>query len=89
VQERRFGDDAYDDNDDGTFVGQGRWCTMTPEDSVKETEVNSQTVSILFSPVSTQIYINYISSLHCSVENCTASFQLSRAFLTAEAVISY
>jgi len=75
-------------DDDGTVVGQGRWCTMTPEDSVKETEVNSQIVNILFSPVSTQIHIIALS-LHCSVENCTASFQLARVLLTAEAIIPY
>jgi hypothetical protein len=70
VQERRC-------DDDGTVVGQGSWCTMTPDDSVKETQVNSQTVSILFSPVSTQIHTTAVS-LHCSVENSTATFQLAR-----------
>jgi len=50
VQERRFDDDGDGGGGGGggTVVGQGRWCTMTPEDSVKETEVNSQIVSIYF-----------------------------------------
>ena len=50
---------------------------MTPELYVKETDVNSQIVSILFSPVSTQIHI-IASSLHCSVEDSPAFCQLAR-----------
>lgn len=81
VQDRRF-------DGDGTVVGQERWCTMTPEGCFKETEVNSQIVSILFSPVSTQIHV-IASSLHCSVQNCTASCPFARVLLTSEAIISY
>jgi hypothetical protein len=81
VQERRS-------DDDGTVVAQAIWRTTTPEGPVKETEVKSQIVSILFSPVSIQIHIT-ASSLHCSVENSTAFPQLARVSLTAEAITSY